>query len=333
MEGEPRLGRRLIFVGGSPRSGTTLTQSMLDSHPDICGGPEFDRMPDVIRLRKELRESVDSGRISVYCSGEDVDRELGLFVERLLLSYAESRGCELMSEKTPWNVLVFKDLLEVFPGARFIFCVRDPRAVTASMLQVGERARKGGRHVPSFTRSTAAIMRTIKRTNRAGFEAVRLSERVLPVIYERLVVEPERETKRICGFLGLPWSGEMLRPGEKEHDGGKVLDGVWHYPRMYDSDPDPSRANKWRTQLTPTRKAMVAGAFGEDEDLLALGYRFHGEELPAAQRAVGRIGLGLSAVASSGFSSLLALVQRVPALESAGSNLLSRVKESRGRRP
>jgi hypothetical protein len=202
---------------------------MLDSHPEICGGPEFDRVPDVIQLRDKLGESVDLGRISVYFSGEDVDRELGLFVERLLLPYAGSQGCELMSEKIPWNVLVFEDLLEVFPGARFIFCVRDPRAVTASMLQVGERARKGGHLAPSITRSTAAIIRTIRRTNRAGFEAARLSERVLPVVYERLVAEPEQETKRICGFLGLAWSSEMLRPGEKEHDGEKGLDGVWHY--------------------------------------------------------------------------------------------------------
>ena len=44
-------GSRFIFVGGAPRSGTTLVQNMLDSHPDILGGPEFIHIPDIINLR------------------------------------------------------------------------------------------------------------------------------------------------------------------------------------------------------------------------------------------------------------------------------------------
>jgi len=93
-------GRGLVFVGGCPRSGTTLVQLMLDSHPDVCGGPEFDRVPDIVALRDRLRASVDSGRISVYRSKEDVDREIGQLVERLLAPYAGERGCKVVSEKT-----------------------------------------------------------------------------------------------------------------------------------------------------------------------------------------------------------------------------------------
>ncbi|MGI8860438.1 MAG: sulfotransferase family protein [Rubrobacteraceae bacterium] len=231
-------GRGLVFVGGCPRSGTTLVQLMLDSHPDVCGGPEFDRVPDIVALRDRLRASVDSGRISVYRSKEDVDREIGQLVERLLAPYAGERGCKVVSEKTPWNVLIFRELSEIFPEARFIFCVRDPRAVVASMLRVGDRAKEKGLSSPGHTRSLYSAIETVKKTNDAGFRAADGSDRVLTVVYERLVGDPERETARVCAFLGLPWSAEMVKPGEKRHDGEKTLDGVWYTDDMYYSNPD-----------------------------------------------------------------------------------------------
>lgn len=325
-----QLGSRLVFVGGSPRSGTTLLQSMLDSHPDICGGPEFDLVPEIAGLRNRLRASVSSGRISVYGSGEDIDRETGSFIERLLLPYADSRGCRILSEKTPWNVLAFKELLEIFPEARFIFCVRDPRAVAASMLRVSKRAREQGFLSPSSTRNLAAAIKTIKRTNEAGFEAARTSDRVLTATYERLVADPEGETRRICAFLGLPWSGEMLRPGEKKHDGERVLDGVWHYSEMYNSNPDPRRLDRWQDRLTPAQKTTVAGAFSHDENLLKLGYTLT-EELPAAQQVAGNVNFRLLSAADSGLSLLLDAARGVPVLKSLGKSLLGRTK-SAGRR-
>lgn len=47
-------GKRYILVGGAPRSGTTLLQNILDSHPDIVGGPEFMHLRDFVELRKTL---------------------------------------------------------------------------------------------------------------------------------------------------------------------------------------------------------------------------------------------------------------------------------------
>lgn len=324
---ERRRGERLVFVGGCPRSGTTLLQSILDSHPDICGGPEFDRIPDIVELRGKLHESVGSGRISVYRSKEDIDREVGAFVERLLFPYAEDRGCIIVSEKTPWNVLVFRELLEIFPEAEFIFCIRDPRAVIASMIEVGKRAREIGSAPPVITANIPAIIETIKTTNKAGFEAAKRSDRVLTVIYERLVTEPEEETREICDFLKVPWSEEMIRPGEKEHDGSKVLDGVWHYPEMYNKNPDTRRVDRWQDLLTSTEEAMIAAAFGEDEDLAALGYRFSSDGLPLTRRAAGNLRLKSRAFANSSLFLLLTIAKRIPIVKQVGGKLLSQAKE------
>ncbi|MBA2441553.1 MAG: sulfotransferase [Rubrobacter sp.] len=322
-------GERLIFIGGSPRSGTTMVQLMLDAHPGICGGPEFDRVPDIVRLRNGLLQSVGSGRISVFCSKEEVDREVGRLIEGLLLPYAGRRGCEVVSEKTPWNVLVFEDLLEIFPRARFVFCVRDPRAIVSSMLRVGARARAKGSVPVSFTRSVGAAIGTIKTCNDAGFRAAERNDRVLIVSYERLVRRPERETERICRFLDMTWSEEMVRHGEKSHDVEELLDGIWYTREMYDSNPDPSRVHKWRGQLSPYQQAAVVAAFEGDRDLRALGYELSDRELPVTRRAAGRARFKLSAGLENALSKLVSLPASNPSIRRIGRRLLSRAGEIR----
>jgi hypothetical protein len=325
--GEWQRGKGLVFIGGSPRSGTTLVQNVMDSHPEICGGPEFDRIPEIVRLRNKLRASVDSGRIRVFCSREDVDRETALFIGRLLSPYAEERGCKVISEKTPWNVLVFQDLLEICPEARFIFCVRDPRAVVASLLQVGARAKAKGVNSPPFTRSVSAAIKTIKTTNGAGFGAVNRSDRVLPVVYERVVASPERETKRICSFLRMPWSEEMLRPGEKDHDGEKVLDNVWYDPKMYGSNFDPSRADKWKSQLSLSDRAAIVTLFESDENLKDLGYDLADEGLSATRRVAVEIRIGSLAA----LERIILRIVSHPVIGQLGAKLMSWVRVARRR--
>src|SRR5204863_9372309 len=138
----PHLGERLIFVGGPPRSGTTLVQKVLCAHPDVAGAGEFDFIPTIVGVRDKMRASVRSGRISEHTSEDAVDAAFGELVERLLLPLADRRGRQFLVEKTPHNVLVFSDLASLLPRARFVLVVRDPRDIVASMLDVGDRMRR-----------------------------------------------------------------------------------------------------------------------------------------------------------------------------------------------
>ena len=105
-------GERRNFIGGAPRSGSTLVQNMLDSHPDICGAPELLHLRDIIDLRRKLHSSIELGWIDIICSHEDVDQLTASLVEGLLLPLADRQGCRLVSEKTPPNFLVFPELLK-----------------------------------------------------------------------------------------------------------------------------------------------------------------------------------------------------------------------------
>ncbi len=276
---ELNRGSRFIFVGGAPRSGTTLVQNMLDSHPDIFGGPEFIHIPDVIRLRKDLHGSITRGWIDLFCSHADVDHHICSLIENLLLPLANKHEGKLLSEKTPGNVLVFSELIDLFPGARFIHVVRDPRAIIASMLQVGKRAKGQDMKTAVFTNTLDAAMNYTQKCLTAGFAASQSApNNILTIMYEQLVTKPERETKKICDFLSIAWSDRMMRPGSFQHLGEKAITlnsgQVWYNRQMYNRNPENHHIHKWKTQLTSRQQTTITQSFTDNNELAHLGYEF-----------------------------------------------------------
>jgi hypothetical protein len=294
-------GERFVFVGGAPRSGTTLLQNMLDSHPAILGGPEFLHLVEIARLRSSMAASIRRGWISDFCSLEAMDRALAELVARLLLPLADRHGAALISEKTPHNVLVFEELLGLFPRARAIQVVRDPRAVVASMLEVGRKAKLRGVELQPFTRDVRAAVRHVKECFEAGCRAAELApDRVLTVAYERLVASPAVEGRRICGFLGLPWDEAMLRPGEHPHIGlVPITEGsrnLWYDRASYQRNPEPASIDRWRTSMAARDKAVAVMAFRDFEPARRCGYPLTCRSLSRAEYAYGRAWTGLRAV-------------------------------------
>jgi hypothetical protein len=265
-----------IFVGGAPRSGTTLVQNMLDSHPDILGGPEFMHLQDIVQLRKKMHGSIKKKRIDFYCSYEDVDKQISLFIESFFLPFIKKYEGKILSEKTPGNVFVFEELMELFPTSRYIHVVRDPRAIVASMLQVGKRAKHSKEaKTQLFTYSATAAINYIKRCFDIGFEVSRNSpDKVLTVVYEKLVIDPVSETKKICKFLDLDWSHDMIFPDKKNHLGEEAITHteIWYDKDSYKRAPISSEIYKWKKQLNVIQKAIIFFSFFNYQELAELGY-------------------------------------------------------------
>lgn len=287
-------GSRLIFVAGPPRSGTTLVQNMLDSHPRIVGAPEFRHVQHLVETRNRLHRDIDQGSIAEFSTKHEIDARVGELIEALLLPLGERFGCEFISEKTPRNVLVFPELLDLFPAARFIFVVRDPRAVVASLLRVRERMLKRGIRPTGPTATLAAAIAHTREYLTAGFHArAKDSERVLNVRYEDLVADPMVETKRICEHLALDWDEALITPSRFQHLGATAITdasgNVWYTREEFNQDPDPHRANAWWQSLNGAQKARICRAFCDDRDLSLLGYDLSVDSLGRFDRARGML--------------------------------------------
>lgn len=299
MMANQNRGNRLIFVGGSPRSGTTLVQNMLDCHPDICGAPEFFCIPNIVDLRKNLHELIAIEWIDAICSYEDVDSRIASLIETLLLPLADRQGCTFLSEKTPRNVLVFPELIKLFPEAHFIHVIRDPRAVVASLVEVGRKARERGKKPNKHATTVTAAIHHVKDHLRAGLSAsASAPDKVLTLLYEDVVTRSEIETKKICQFLKIDWSEEMMHPGRKKHLGEKaqtagIAEGIWYNANTYNRDPDRSEIDKWKTQLTALQKVLVTKAFADIKPLRQLGYDLSLEGFPQTTRGLSSVLSGL----------------------------------------
>ena len=285
----PSGSERLIFVGGCPRSGTTLVQNMLDSHPDVFGGPEFLHLEDLIRLRKILRRSISVGWIDLFCSHDDLDHHLRTLIQNLFLPLADKQGCIYMSEKSPMNVLVLSELVELFPEAHFIHIIRDPRAIVSSMKDVCTRAKQKKTDIPYFTANISSSIEYTSRCFKAGFAAVKQTpDKILTIAYESLVSDPENESKSMCKFLGLSWNSQMMAPQEKKHLGEKAITSrsgeIWYDVKTYYQEPHDKNVEKWKKQLSPIQQVRITRAFKDYEGLRNFGYDFSLDHLPWIRR-------------------------------------------------
>lgn len=274
MNEDTYRGSRFVFVGGSPRSGTTLVQNVLDSHPEIYGGAEFDYVPKIAELRNGLHASIDSGRIADYTDRQTVDRAIGELLTTLLLPVADRSGCRLLSEKSPINVLQFETILRIFPLARCVHVVRDPRAVYASLTRVAKRYQKEQGTVPAAMASGRGRLAEILEYQRAGFRAAeRFPDRVHTVSYEALVQKPGPVVKALCAFLDVEFDPRMLTPEEVAHDGERLVDGIWYTTEEYRRPITAARIDAWRDTLDPAIEEVIVQAFGQHvPQLAALGY-------------------------------------------------------------
>jgi hypothetical protein len=124
-----------IFVVGAPRSGTSMLQWALRQHPNLWGGQESDYLIPLHERLRELHEyGSHRGRLH-WLSGQQVSfsefaRSVGLGVSAL---YTDRAGGRRWVEQTPEYTLYLDAMAELFPGAVFLFMVRDGRQVVASL--------------------------------------------------------------------------------------------------------------------------------------------------------------------------------------------------------
>lgn len=152
MSGPAAPRFKALFVSGSPKSGTTWLQKILDAHPAIaCAGEGHfvERIvnPMVRMLReynaklKQVDERVFQGKAPYQPLAEpEIVQLVRDMVVRLMLRQKPPAGTTWLGDKTPRYTEGLKELKILFPAARFIHIVRDPRDVAVSRLFHAKRA-------------------------------------------------------------------------------------------------------------------------------------------------------------------------------------------------
>ena len=267
---------RPIFVVGAPRSGTTLFQYMLRSHPNISLPtgeshflvPLFRRENEFLPLSqrdnmKRLLEAMyeksanfldtdlhglrfDIERLADEFVSECRDTLQSVFVG-LFEKNARGEGKIRWGDKTPYYVLQMELLLDRFPGAQFIHLIRDGRDVALSLF---DRRHDFGVYNTFFAAKYWEIY--VERGQRVGrnlgidvYHEVR---------FEDLVQDPVQVMRSVCTFLNEPYSENLIN-FRKSGEAGKTP--------LLQQPIQQSNKEKWRSKMSSRQIAVFEGAVGE----------------------------------------------------------------------
>ena len=195
---------RPVFIVGMPRSGTSLVEQILASHPSVFGAGELDD------LSRAVFEVSGPGGTGVPMLTDSARLTRGA-VEKIERSYLDriwrlSSDAARVTDKMPTNFLRVGVIAAVFPRARIIHCVRDPRDTCISCFTHNF----GGSHPWAYDLADLGrFYRDYARMMAHWRAATTLP--ILDVVYEQLVADTESHSRRMVEFLGLPWDAACLR--------------------------------------------------------------------------------------------------------------------------
>ncbi|MDX6743374.1 sulfotransferase [Actinocorallia sp. A-T 12471] len=221
VSGHVSEARRPVFVGGCPRSGTTLLRSMLNSHPELAMPHETyfvvpawrrrDAFGDltVERERRAVAQWIVETPKTRYPRLSLTEDELsdalaaapptiGSLIAAAFAASAAKQGKPRWGDKRPHYILNMNAVYGLFPNAQFVNIIRDPRGAISSMKRIGWSW--GG--LPSATEMwTRSVESADTWRRRLG------PDQFMNIYYEDLVTNPEVVVAQLISFLGLDPAG------------------------------------------------------------------------------------------------------------------------------
>ena len=258
----PERTPTVFFCVGSEKSGTTLLARVLDQHPavaclwesyafrpgsrasifnpasekwrrhgfsesDVRGWSRIWNAQPKAFLRRVLSRMTGNGLLLTSCFRQTMPPALADFARRC--------NADVAGDKWPGYIGYLDNLLSVFPDARIIYNVRDPRALWNSAQRFKDRLR-GDELLSLMLENDERIRPYLERPN------------FLTIRYEDLVCETEETVRELYEFLGCDFSTRYLRY-EPQDD---PYPDRWNWVPEAGGRIDPSHAFKWKERLDPS---------------------------------------------------------------------------------
>jgi Flp pilus assembly protein TadD len=222
-----------VLIVGMPRSGTSLVEQILSSHPAVHAAGELDELLSIQgRVDPESRSEL-----------EQASREYCARLE------AQSAGCSRVTDKMPHNFLALGTAALIVPGARVVHCRRDARDTCLSIFF----------HDFHATHDYATDLTSLGHQWRQYERVMAHWREHLPlpmheVSYEVLVADPEAEIRRLVEFLGLEWDPAVL---EFHRSARVVRTASWGEVRRPIHRESVGRAGRYASELSPLDVALA----------------------------------------------------------------------------
>ena len=194
-----------VFIVGLPRSGTTLTEQVLASHPQCFGAGELNVLTD---LATGTPDRLGNGEISWPETASHLSKQQ---VQELAEDYLADSGkrapdtVRKVVDKQPLNFWHLGLVAMAFPNARIVHCTRDIRDCGLSIFTQNFNATQ------SWSTDLADIAYYWQGYKKLMLHFNQVSGlQILDVNYEDTVSDIEWQSRRLLDFIGLPWDERVL---------------------------------------------------------------------------------------------------------------------------
>ncbi|MBP1848592.1 tetratricopeptide repeat-containing sulfotransferase family protein [Rhizobium halophytocola] len=236
-----------IFIVGMPRSGTSLAEQILASHPDVHGAGE---RPDMVRLVGRYLTSSGDGALSLEGFVPGSPKARAMAQDYLHTIAAQRGGAPHVTDKMPLNFRFIGIIKTLFPAARIIHCTRKPietcMSIYASMFgSDGNRFANDLNDLGEYYGNYVELMR--------HWDAVLGEAHILRFDLDCLRADQEGETRRLLAFCGLDWNEACLSFEQTERS-VKTLSAT-QVRQPLDRRPD-KRSVTFRSHLKPLEDSL-----------------------------------------------------------------------------
>jgi hypothetical protein len=266
-----------IFVVGAPRSGTTLLQRMLRSHPRISSptgeshffiplftrADEFGDLREKENVRRVLQEMYrirpDFLDTDLHGMKFDVDaltdafhgagvRTIPQLLSLLMETNARGEGKARWLDKTPYYVLHLPKIRRMFPSAQIVHIIRDGRDAVLSMME-----RRHDIRVYNTYHGAKLWQQYVEAGHNDGMALG--PEAYLEIRYEDLITEPAETVRKVCGFLNEEFSESVIHFQKSSDPKTKTP--------LLKQDLQSSNREKWRGRMSPWQIRVFESAAGD----------------------------------------------------------------------
>lgn len=248
-----------VFLVGFPRSGTTLLEQALAAHPNIVALEEAPTLADA--YQEFLKTDAGCGRLARLDAAEVARWRANYW--RVVRQHGAEPKCRVFLDKAPAGTLNLPLVARLFPTARILFAVRDPRDVVLSCVMNAFQMNALTYEFTSLT-TTATCYAAAMRLGEIYRRVLPLELREVP--YEALLEDFFGELAAICKYVGVEFRPEIADV-EGASRGRTVRTPSATQLR---GGLDKGREGRWRahaTELAPVREILApwVTAFGYSE--------------------------------------------------------------------
>ena len=242
-----------VFIMGAPRSGTTFLASSIASHQKIITLPEMQYIFSMMKKEYEfgefnIQKNIDFFKndyyfclLNLFHSIDELKsfiegKDLKNFIIKLINLYNEKyhhKDFTHWVEHSPYSHLFIQDIIKIFPNAKFIHIIRDPRAVCSSTIQQPW----GYKEVVTGAKNWNSIIKDIISKEK--------EYNIFTIKYENFVSNQKMFLKEISKYIDIEYNNKML-----ENKGLIFPEHIENILNFYGAKTDQNKNKKWEKFLS-----------------------------------------------------------------------------------